>query len=53
VRALPLLTVRAGDDSASIGAVLRRAAAWSGRARALAVAGLVAVASVGVLAAVA
>jgi hypothetical protein len=53
VRALPLLAVRAGHDPASIGAVLRRTAAWSGRARALAVTGLVAVASVGVLAAVA
>ncbi len=52
VRALPLLAVRAVHDPASISAVLRRAAAWSGRAQALAVAGLIAVASVGVATAV-
>jgi len=53
VRALPLLAVRAVHDPASISAVLRRAAAWSRRAQVLAVAGLVAVASVGVATAVA
>jgi cytochrome c biogenesis DsbD-like protein len=52
VRALPLLAVRAVRDPAGIGAVLRRAAAWSGRAQVLAVAGLVTVGSVGVAAAV-
>ena len=53
VRALPLLAVRAVNDPAGIGAVLRRAAAWSGRAHVLAVAGLVTVAAAGVLTAVA
>jgi hypothetical protein len=52
VRALPLFAVRAVHDPAGIGAVLRRAAAWSGRARTLAVAGVLAVAAVGVATAV-
>ncbi len=52
VRALPLLAVRAVQDPAGIGTVLRRAAAWSCRAHVLAVVGLVTVASVGVLTAV-
>src|SRR5215471_10338742 len=52
VRALPLLAVRAAHDQEGIGSVLRRAAAWSGRAHVLAVGGLVTVASVGLLTAV-
>jgi Cytochrome C biogenesis protein transmembrane region len=52
VRALPLLAVRRANDVARVHAALRRAAAWSGRAHALAVAGLVGVAAAGLLAVV-
>jgi len=52
VRALPLLAVRGVVDPAGVRVVLRRAAAWSGRARLLAVACLVVMAVAGVLTAV-
>jgi hypothetical protein len=51
VRALPLLAMRRAHDPAGVHLVLRRAAAWAGRAEALALAGLVAVATAGLLAA--
>jgi sulfite exporter TauE/SafE len=52
VRAVPLLAVGRAADPAAVRVVLRRAAAWSGPARRLAVACLVGVAAAGVLMAV-
>ena len=49
VRALPMLTVRRAHDPAGVHAALRRTAAWSGRAQALSLAGLLAVAAAGLL----
>ena len=52
VRALPLLAMRRVEDPAGIRRVLRRAAAWAGRARVLALGCLGVVAAVGLVAVV-